>query len=841
MGVGLNRILERLVWNGLWLVGVAGPVVLGSVHWPTRIALASVSCAILVAYALLMFRKGYRVRYDGFLLLSLAAGALMLVQLLPLPGNLLESLSPAAWAGVQAARDFGFDVPARVSLDPAGTVGMLCMIAGAVAAYLVAFNLAHRDGEGHKVLAIVAAAGSIVALIVLAQAATKSGAILWIYTPEHGMAPKTPFFSTFVNNNNAAAFLNLSMFVLIGQWRKAQFGRTKGIIGLMVLLTLAASVMMLSRGGVVALLGAAAFMAILSRWAGAQKKSLPTPGVTAFGVFLTVLVVVLFLIVFNLVLTYTEGTSLVPFVKEEAKITAWEKAASAVDAYSTVGAGAGAFATAFSPFNDFAPMMSFQHAENELVELMVELGTPAAILLVMIATVLIWRRLSIVKADSYYSEALCGLVAVFLQNLADFSLRVPGVLFPVALTLGALSGQFARDFTKQRSWSMRLGALKLIPVAATVFMLVIVGGGFAEDNDAPKAYTAAKSLRGEGEGDMAEAERSVAGKLAAMHPHDSHLYSLFGSWRLRAGDTAGARRFYSRAQDLCPACIVPAAGMARYYVTIGEPKKALAELLRVAVEVPEHRLPIFASVDGARISEGDVVDAWGEHIDVVRDYARYLDYVEKPEKLESLVRTCTRQIGYDHVLMDRLGRVYLRDMKLDDADLTATYLMALFPERQEGFLLQARVLTYRNELDDALAMYEEGRTKAGEQGLDIALEMLNLLARTRNWDRFEALSAEIRTLVRDDAKHIARYHQIMAIRDEMFGRDYQALRELDQAEAADPFGIDVLLKKADVQRRLGRADKAAAEYRKALKIDPNHPGASEGLRSLEMGGQVPSI
>jgi Tfp pilus assembly protein PilF len=72
------------------------------------------------------------------------------------------------------------------------------------------------------------------------------------------------------------------------------------------------------------------------------------------------------------------------------------------------------------------------------------------------------------------------------------------------------------------------------------------------------------------------------------------------------------------------------------------------------------------------------------------------------------------------------------------------------------------------------------------------------------------------------------------VREEMRGEYFAALQELDQAESSTPYDIRVPLRKARLQLLLGRADKAVAEYRKALKISPNSAEAAEGLKDLEV-------
>ncbi len=149
MGMTLNQILNRFVWNGLGLAVLVAPLAIGAVHWPVQLTLAALAGALLLAYALLSFRRGQRVRVDGFVLVGLLAGAAMLFQLLPLGDGLLASLSPRAFGALEKVRELGYDVAGRISVAPAGTVHMLCLLATALCLYIVAFNLTYREGTGN--------------------------------------------------------------------------------------------------------------------------------------------------------------------------------------------------------------------------------------------------------------------------------------------------------------------------------------------------------------------------------------------------------------------------------------------------------------------------------------------------------------------------------------------------------------------------------------------------------------------------------------------------------------------------------------------------------------------
>ena len=664
MGTSFNAILERFVWNALGVVALTAPVMIGSVHWPAKLALTAVSVAILMAYTLLLFRRGYRMRFDGFMLLGVGVMAVMFLQLVPLGDSLLGTLSPTAMAAVEKARALGYEVPTRLSLDPIATAEMLMLAAAALALYLVCFNISYRDGSGNKLLTIVGLSGALVAAIALGQSLSGSESILWMYTPDVVVADRGPFFATFVNNNHAAAFLTFTAFVLIGIWRKAQFGKSKGIYGMLVVMTLTASCLMMSRGGILALLAGAGLLTVLSRWAAAQRRALPSVGLTVFGIALTMGCIIVFLVFFNAMVVRTEDMSLFAGVDEGTKVAAWRKAVETVKSFKIAGAGAGAFGAAFEPFNNFAAMVRFPHAENELLEPLVEFGVPLGILLIGVAAILLWRRFGFARSEAYYAEAFCGLFALWMHNLVDFNIRVPGVLLPVAITMGALSGAFARNLTKHRPWRLRIGCLKLMPIATTVYLLGVVGGTWAWQNGADAAYAAVPKSDTGGQLDD-EGHHAMAAKWVALHPHDSHLYTLLAGWEHDRGEEERAFSLYHRARELCPTCPAPRLGLVRLHLDRDEPERILEIFRDMLAEIDHGRSGIFTAISNATIDERLIAESWGDDPELLGEFARHLKRKGKHGRLERLALASFKTRGYDEEMLNLLGGVYLKERELN--------------------------------------------------------------------------------------------------------------------------------------------------------------------------------
>ncbi len=132
-------------------------------------------------------------------------------------------------------------------------------------------------------------------------------------------------------------------------------------------------------------------------------------------------------------------------------------------------------------------------------------------------------------------------------------------------------------------------------------------------------------------------------------------------------------------------------------------------------------------------------------------------------------------------------------------------------------------------------MYEEAAARVAddEARVPVALELMRTLVRARQWDRFEAVASETRLASQPHKRYRAEYYRIIAWREALRGKPYEALAALEKAEEAMPLSPGIAMEKGGVYISLGAMDRAASEYRKALKVDPNHAGAREALQKLE--------
>ncbi|MCA9027359.1 MAG: O-antigen ligase family protein [Planctomycetaceae bacterium] len=400
-------------------------------------------------------------RFSGAELLVLLAIGLVGLQLIPLSPNALAWLSPysmealSLW-GTAEGRLLGTHPWQTISLTPGLTRSGLVLLF----AYAVFFlSLTHRllsSSDIDRVIRLVAASATIMALIGLGQLFFGNGKYLWLF--DHPNRPATGAAKgTFVNQNHFAGFLALGIGPLIWCWQTRLKSATKraetfvwqtrsssGSVparlqdwpGIALAAVTLAALFSLSRGGIVVLgiAGAFALIASAQNVLKAGRMALPAiafavAGVLAFGAdSLT-----------DEIHSVTSVTSLEELWKGRAQL--WMAIVNAIPSFWPAGSGLGSHPEVYPTWLSTQTSMRYSHAENGYLQILLELGVPGLILLLSgIAMCIRWSWTGWKRGDAQgrlrVIAVAAGLLASVLHSLVDFVWYIPGYLI-VALTLAA--------------------------------------------------------------------------------------------------------------------------------------------------------------------------------------------------------------------------------------------------------------------------------------------------------------------------------------------------------------------------------------------------------------------
>ena len=98
-----------------------------------------------------------------------------------------------------------------------------------------------------------------------------------------------------------------------------------------------------------------------------------------------------------------------------------------------------------SRYNHLNPNLTLTHPENGFLQLFTDYGLLAGLFFGVALTVLVSGMLWMGVSRHDMLGPVIGVIAVCIQNLADFSLSVPGVACPVVASLALMDGQTVVD------------------------------------------------------------------------------------------------------------------------------------------------------------------------------------------------------------------------------------------------------------------------------------------------------------------------------------------------------------------------------------------------------------
>lgn len=369
---------------------------------------------------------------------ALATAVVALLQAVPLPRGVVDSLSPHA-ALLRRSLTLEPSVPAWLpfSIDGGATLWASAVIAGAIALFFAARAVLARGGVRQTVRGI-SALGFVFSFVAIAQAATAGRSIYWRFPTEYeGPLP----FGPFVNRNHFATWVIMAAPLCLGYIvarankadiksagsinRRARLARMAD--GRTLWLTAAGAVMIgalllsLSRSGILSLAGAGVMSLFMLRRQASAGRGWWLVAVLAVTVGLGISRADLPALTDRFIRT---GSSV------ENRLRIWKDTRPVVRDFWLTGTGAGTYRTAMLYYQRSDRVVQFNQAHNHYLQVAAEGGI---VLLAMVACALgalagaVRKRLAAEKSGIYWirAGAACGLMAVALQSLWETGLVMP--------------------------------------------------------------------------------------------------------------------------------------------------------------------------------------------------------------------------------------------------------------------------------------------------------------------------------------------------------------------------------------------------------------------------------
>ncbi len=275
-----------------------------------------------------------------------------------------------------------------------------------------------RRSSDLKLLAIVFTAfGFLVALFGIVQGFTSNGKIFWLVTPGLGGFMYGPY----VNRNHYAGLMELLVpFPLVLSMGGLFQGAKRGLLIFATLLIATSVFLSQSRGGIVAFTIELVFMGLFIYRARERRQ---LTGALLVGLVLLAVLVVWF--------GGTHVLARFDNVGNNVRLSIARDSLHMFSARPLRGWGLDTFRYAFPRFRSFYTKDLVDHAHNDYLQLLTEVGLPGFALMLWFVVLLYRRGLrgledwSVRPAAAVRMSALVGCTGILVHSLLDFNLHIP--------------------------------------------------------------------------------------------------------------------------------------------------------------------------------------------------------------------------------------------------------------------------------------------------------------------------------------------------------------------------------------------------------------------------------
>jgi tetratricopeptide (TPR) repeat protein len=745
----------------LCLLLCACPLMRGSVHWWGQLG-----TAIVAAIALLLAAIKGPTRISGWLVGLAVLTIWTVIQLIPLPPGIVRMIAPDIDALSRSSLSaLGlYDRPRSLSLDPGSGLVEVCKALACTCAALATALVIRTRGSRSTLWGALVLTGTAVALTGLVSAALTYG---------DGTMPPGPFG----NPNHQAGFLNLCAwpalgFALEGSIRKRPYWLTcYAVIGIGIFLSL-------SRGGIGSFFaGLLVFVVLhLSRRTVSRSKSWTWWVTAAVSAILCVICVTASRQVIGKLWSVPLGQ-----LSTVDKIMVWPVLVSLITKFPLFGIGRGAFSTTFPVFKNQADAFTWTHAENEWLQIPIEIGIPAGLLLIG-SFAWIWvRACRDPETSSAKIGILAGMAALVLQNTVDFSFEVLGVALPFVVATASLSR--TDSFWQVSRWPL-IGWACLSAVVSPVALLIA-------RQHSPEASIAPLTE----ERSTIELE-NAARRALTWHPVDYLPHAIVGARLANRGECARAEQWLARATLLNPTAPEPHLFLGSCLNKRGIESRSLREL-RLAY--------LFGRKDALAIAMEEyrsidvLLKVVPELPDSLNDLAAHLANQQRLQEAEALFKRVWMEYA-DLIALARLGDVTLALGNPQGALEWTRLLHQKDPRWLSAYLVGSRAHIMLGNFDQAAQELAQGIEQLPGNP-ELLLSYGDLLIQNR---QFAAARKILSGTVIPNPRDSARLHRLISQTLEAEGRISEALTEMISAGDADPSNLQLQADRARLMAVVGK-------------------------------------
>jgi len=500
----------HLIVYGIFIsILIFSPLAFGTVEgWSLTIMETLTLSALLLFLISVCYQKKAFHEVPGLVPL-IFLGAYILLQIVPLPPDLVKFISPATHT-LYSETIGSVSPPGWISfsINPKATLSEFFRFSAYLAFYVLTVQLLTKKDLLRNTIKIVIVFASLLSVQAIVQHFTAiqgvsqaDQKIFWFRELTHGGAP----FGPYVNRNHYAGWMGmifpivLSMFLFhkpMGAYRSfrektVEFltqdrTNTYILLGLSAILISVSIFLSLSRGGIISLCLASLFFAVLV----AHRKPGHGRGVLIICVFSIVLLCVGW---FGWEPVFKRFDTIRDVHGDIAgqRLTIWEDSLNLVKDFPVIGSGFGTFVDLYPKYRHFPGNLVVKHAHNDYLELLAQGGILGALLVFWFLAVFFFKsvRTFLKRKDMYsiylYLGSLAGIISILIHGLTDFNLHIGAnglyFFFLLGITVSAANTRISH---RQRDTNLNRFQLPLpkflgpLIAVAILFMLFVNMGGF---------------------------------------------------------------------------------------------------------------------------------------------------------------------------------------------------------------------------------------------------------------------------------------------------------------------------------------------------------------------------
>ena len=378
-----------------------------------------------------------------------------------------------------------------VAVSPAGAVRRLLELAVVFGVFVLSRQHAHERAGGRRLAAVLFLTFVVEVILGYWYRRTGTTKVLGIWKPSWGFG-----VGTFANPNHFANWVYVTALFLLGltfrAWGRAQ-GRSPvdavpgsrlgekifgGIIVLACLAGASVAVAGGSRGGVLT-------MAVgLGVWGWLLRSQRRGAGSWRLLGLVAVLLVVAGLLQADYLFNRIHDLR-VAGLAQYAKWAVWGEGLHISARFPWLGVGVGGWDAAFGVLKQGFGKVSVWHAENEPLELLVEMGFPVLICVICLCGYGVRVGFRLLHHESHSEhEMVCGAVAALVAYgfncIFDFVWQIPANAVLAAALAGYVCGQYDRAFSPKAPAPASRGRVLANAVGAAALIAAAMALGFAE-------------------------------------------------------------------------------------------------------------------------------------------------------------------------------------------------------------------------------------------------------------------------------------------------------------------------------------------------------------------------